>query len=170
MAAAARVLNITSAAISQQIHTLERELGVPLIVRVGRTVRMTEQGGRILLHARQLVRDATDLNSLANEGAIGGELRLGACTTALTGMLPEMLARHGRPVSRHQRQHPVRQLRTAVRVGRSRQPRRSLRAGSALSVAEDLRLAIVARGAADRARAASHCVIATRTTCWRTSR
>jgi DNA-binding transcriptional LysR family regulator len=27
MAAAARVLNITSAAVSQQIHTLEREIG-----------------------------------------------------------------------------------------------------------------------------------------------
>lgn len=93
MAAASRLLNISPSAIAQQIHALERELGAPLIVRVGRTVRMTEQGGRILSHARQLVRDANDLKSMANDAAISGELRLGACTTPLTGMLPEVLAR-----------------------------------------------------------------------------
>jgi DNA-binding transcriptional LysR family regulator len=93
MAAAARVLNITSAAVAQQIHTLERELGVPLIVRVGRTVRMTEEGGRILVRARDLVRDFADLRSIANDSTEAGELRLGACTTALTGMLPAILAR-----------------------------------------------------------------------------
>jgi len=93
MAAAARVLNITAAAIAQQIHTLERELGVPLIVRVGRTVRMTEEGARILDRARNLARDFADLRSIANDNTIAGELRLGACTTALVGILPEVLAR-----------------------------------------------------------------------------
>lgn len=93
MAAAARTLNISPSAIAQQLHALERELGVPLIVRVGRTVRMTEQGGRILANARQLLRDATDLKSIANDDAVSGELRLGACTTALIGMLPPILDR-----------------------------------------------------------------------------
>jgi DNA-binding transcriptional LysR family regulator len=93
MAAAARVLNISSAAIAQQIHTLERELGVPLIVRVGRTVRMTEEGARILLRVRGLVRDLTDLRSIANESPISGELRLGAGPTVLAGILPGVLAR-----------------------------------------------------------------------------
>jgi DNA-binding transcriptional LysR family regulator len=93
MAAAARLLNITSAAVAQQIRTLERELGVPLIVRVGRTVRMTEEGARILARARDLVRDFADLRSIANESTVAGELRLGACTTALSGLLPAILAR-----------------------------------------------------------------------------
>ena len=93
MAAAARVLNISPSAIAQQLHALERDLGTRLIVRVGRTVRMTEQGGRILAGARQLLRDAADLKSMANDAAIAGELRLGACTTPLIGMLPEILAR-----------------------------------------------------------------------------
>lgn len=93
MAAAARLLNITSAAVAQQIHTLERELGVPLIVRVGRTVRMTEEGARILVRARDLVRDFADLRSIANDSTVAGELRLGACTTALSGLLPAILAR-----------------------------------------------------------------------------
>ncbi len=93
MAAAARLLNITSAAVAQQIRTLEREFGVPLIVRVGRTVRMTEEGARILERARDLVRDFADLRSIANESTVAGELRLGACTTALSGLLPAILAR-----------------------------------------------------------------------------
>ncbi|MFC3579267.1 LysR substrate-binding domain-containing protein [Sphingomonas hylomeconis] len=93
MAAAARLLNLSPSAIAQQLQALERELNAPLIVRVGRTVRMTEQGGRILVHARQLLRDAADLKSIANDDALSGELHLGACTTPLMGLLPEILAR-----------------------------------------------------------------------------
>lgn len=93
MAAAARILNITPAAVAQQVRTLERELGAPLITRVGRTVRVTEEGSRILQRARDLLRDVTDLRSVANEGGVAGELRLGACPTALAGMVPDVLAR-----------------------------------------------------------------------------
>lgn len=93
MAAAARTLNLSPSAIAQQLHSLERDLDASLIVRVGRTVRMTEAGGRILASARQLLRDSADLKSLANDDTAHGELRLGACTTPLAGMLPEILAR-----------------------------------------------------------------------------
>ncbi len=93
MAAAASVLNITSAAVAQQIHTLEREIGAPLIVRVGRTVRVTEQGTRYLQRVRGLIRDFADLRSIASESEISGELRLGACPTALAGLVPDILAR-----------------------------------------------------------------------------
>ena len=93
MAAAARLLNITPAAVAQQIRTLERELGAPLIARAGRTVTVTEAGTRILLRARELLRDAADLRTVANDNATAGELRLGAGTNALTGILPDILAR-----------------------------------------------------------------------------
>ena len=93
MAAAARVLNITPAAVAQQIRTLERQIGAPLIARAGRTVSVTEAGTRILERARALVRDVADLRTVANDEATAGELRLGACTTALTGVLPDILAR-----------------------------------------------------------------------------
>src|SRR5580765_1715368 len=93
MAAAARVLDITPAAVAQQIRTLEREFGVTLIARVGRTVSVTEEGARILDRARALLRDVADLRSIANDGSVSGELRLGACPTALAGMLPDILAR-----------------------------------------------------------------------------
>lgn len=93
MAAAARVLNITPATVAQQIRTLERELGAPLIARAGRTVSLTEEGSRILQRARDLLRDVADMRSVANDSEVSGELRLGACPTALAGMLPDILAR-----------------------------------------------------------------------------
>lgn len=93
MAAAARLLNITPAAVAQQLRTLEREIGAPLIARVGRTVGVTEAGARILPRARDLLRDVVDLRTVANDEATAGELRLGAGTNALTGMLPDILAR-----------------------------------------------------------------------------
>ncbi len=92
MAAAARTLNITPAAVAQQIHTLERELGAKLIARVGRTVSVTEEGARILQRARELLRGVSDLRSIAQDSPVSGELRLGACPTALAGMLPDILA------------------------------------------------------------------------------
>lgn len=92
MAAAARTLNITAAAVAQQIHTLERELGAKLVSRVGRTVSVTEEGARILQRARELLRGVADLRSIAQDSPVSGELRLGACPTALAGMLPDILA------------------------------------------------------------------------------
>lgn len=93
MAAAARLLNITPAAVAQQIRTLERQIGTALIARAGRTVSVTEAGARILERARDLLRNADDLRTAAVDDDIAGELRLGAGTTALTGMLPDILAR-----------------------------------------------------------------------------
>jgi DNA-binding transcriptional LysR family regulator len=94
MAAAARLLNITPAAVAQQIRTLERQIGTPLIARAGRTVSVTEAGARILERAREILRAAEDLRTVANDdGSTAGELRLGAGTTALTGVLPDILVR-----------------------------------------------------------------------------
>jgi DNA-binding transcriptional LysR family regulator len=56
-------------------------------------VSVTEEGARILERARDLLRDVADLRSVANDKALSGELRLGACPTALAGMLPDILVR-----------------------------------------------------------------------------
>ncbi len=93
MAAAARVLNITPAAVAQQIRTLEREIGATLIARAGRSVHVTEPGARILQRSRDLLRDAADLSTVANDESTAGELRLGAGTNQLTGIVPDVLAR-----------------------------------------------------------------------------
>lgn len=44
---AGRVLNVTHAAVAQQVRALERELGVALVQRAGRSVGLTEAGRRL---------------------------------------------------------------------------------------------------------------------------
>jgi LysR family transcriptional regulator, glycine cleavage system transcriptional activator len=44
---AGRVLNVTHAAVTQQVRALEAELGVPLVQRTGRSVSLTEAGTRL---------------------------------------------------------------------------------------------------------------------------
>ncbi len=53
-------------------------------------MRVTEAGAAILGRARNFVQDIRDLKSVANEGT-SGELRLGAVSTAISGLLPDVL-------------------------------------------------------------------------------
>ena len=91
MAEAARRLGMTPAAVGQRIRALEDEVGTPLLSRAGRTVRPTEAGNAILARGRQILREVRDLRTLASGGMIAGEVRLGAISTALTGLLPPIL-------------------------------------------------------------------------------
>lgn len=97
MAEAARRLGLTPSAIKQQIHSLERDFGVPLIARAGRTVQPTDAGYGVLERARAIVRDLDDLRALASEhatrGEISGELRLGCINTALHALMPDVMLR-----------------------------------------------------------------------------
>ncbi|MCP3710174.1 LysR family transcriptional regulator [Paraburkholderia sp. CNPSo 3274] len=93
MAEAARRVGVTPAAIAQQIQALERELGVALVMRAGRTVIPTEAGQRVVERARLLVRGFDELKALAQEQEMGGELRVGTITSALLSVLPDVLAR-----------------------------------------------------------------------------
>jgi len=92
VAEAARRLNLTAAAVTQRLRALEREVGAVLITRSGRTMRATEAGAAMLPQAQMLLRALRDLRSLANEKSFSGELRLGAVASALTGLLPPLLA------------------------------------------------------------------------------
>ena len=92
VAEAARRLNLTPAAITQRIRALERDIGATLVSRSGRTVRPTEAGAAVLPQAQLLLRSVRDLRTLANEQNVAGELGLGAISSALTGILPPLLA------------------------------------------------------------------------------
>ena len=77
--AAAR-LHISQPALSRQIHALEQRLGVALIERHGRGIRLTRAGNRLLPRFIELVSRATALAEQAS--ALGGDasyvLRVGA--------------------------------------------------------------------------------------------
>lgn len=92
IAEAARQLDLAPTTLAQQLRALESDLGVPLISRVGRTVKPTVAGSRILDQARRLVRDVCELRSSAsNDSLPSGPLRLGATPTALAGLLPPLM-------------------------------------------------------------------------------
>jgi DNA-binding transcriptional LysR family regulator len=91
IAEAARRLNLTPAAIAQRIRALESEITVPLLSRSGRTVTPTEAGVAILEQARIVLRQVRDLGSIATSDQLTGELRLGAISSALSGLLPIVL-------------------------------------------------------------------------------
>ena len=56
-------------------------------------MHVTEPGSRILDRTRELLRGVADLRTIATDETPAGELRLGAGTNALTGLVPDILAR-----------------------------------------------------------------------------
>lgn len=93
LAEAARRLGLTPAAVALRIKALEAEIGAVLLMRAGRTVRLTAAGEAVLVRAQELIRNVHDLRAIAADGEIAGELRLGAISTAITGLLPGVLSR-----------------------------------------------------------------------------
>jgi LysR family transcriptional regulator, low CO2-responsive transcriptional regulator len=92
--AAARRLVVTEASVSGAISALAAEIGVPLLDRDGRGVRLTAAGHRYVGYARRIL----GLHEEALAAARGeadpahGTLRLAAVTTAGEHLLPSLLA------------------------------------------------------------------------------
>lgn len=92
---AARRLRIAQPALSQQIRSLERELGVLLVARTNRTSGLTDAGARLVARSEQIllsVQDATQ-EMRTHAGEEGGSVRIGcALQTLVEGRLPMLLA------------------------------------------------------------------------------
>jgi DNA-binding transcriptional LysR family regulator len=92
VAAAARRLRLTPTAVALRIRSLEEEIGAVLLVRSGRTMRPTRAGAAIIDKARGFVQDIRELRTLAAGELPVGELRIGAISTALLSVLPDVLS------------------------------------------------------------------------------
>ncbi|WP_219508222.1 LysR family transcriptional regulator [Nonomuraea ceibae] len=94
IAAVAEAVAFTPSAVSQQLSALEREAGVPLLRRTGRTVTLTPAGHLLVEHAQavleQLERASAALAAV--RGGPAGPLRIGAFPTAARVLLPPALA------------------------------------------------------------------------------
>ena len=90
---AAEDLHVAQPAISQQIHALETELGVPLFERLGKRVALTEAGKALLPHARQILAAVEAArNEIREWGALArGTVSLGSPPTVSTHLLPAKL-------------------------------------------------------------------------------
>lgn len=91
LAEASRYLGVTPAAVAQRMQALEAEIGKPLLIRVGRTVRPTEAGYAILGSSERVLREIRQMTGLAHSDSLTGELRLGAIATSLTGFIAPAL-------------------------------------------------------------------------------
>ena len=92
LAAAARALGLTPGAASQAIGALEAQVGVALLERLPRGVRPTPAGERLAAHADAVLAALTRAQSeLA--GHVGQTVRIAAFSTAIIGLLPDLLER-----------------------------------------------------------------------------
>lgn len=92
--AAAR-LAMSQPPLSQAIRQLERQLGVELLVRSSRSVKLTETGRLFLTECRSLILAAERAGDAALGAAAGrqGRLRIAAVASAFTTVLPEIFER-----------------------------------------------------------------------------
>lgn len=90
---AAKRLHIAQPALSQQIRTLERQLGMPLLDRTTRRVELTEPGRILLSDARRILGQVDDAMQRLHRVAAGesGLLRIGFVSSAAFGMLPRVV-------------------------------------------------------------------------------
>ncbi len=91
--AAADVVHVTHAAVSQQMRTLEADLGIALFNRTTRTPKLTPAAHQIVAKARLLIAEYDNLvPSVLADGGLSSVVTLGAVRTTLTGLTPQAMA------------------------------------------------------------------------------
>ncbi len=90
---AALKLHVSQPALSRQIRDLEDELGLPLLERTAKSVRLTEAGRVFLAESRAVLQRADDAVRTARAIATGGrgELHLGYAPSPTARILPPTL-------------------------------------------------------------------------------
>ena len=90
---AALKLHISQPAVSRQIRDLEDEIGLPLLKRVGKSVRLTE-AGRVFLNEARAILKGTD-EAVLKARVVGGkrdaELHVGDFPLAAGRIMPRLL-------------------------------------------------------------------------------
>lgn len=91
---AAERLNIAQPPLSRQIQQLEEELGVVLIEKGSRPVRLTEAGKFFHAHAQELLEQTANLKAMTQRvGKIDRKFAIGFVASTLYGLLPEIVRR-----------------------------------------------------------------------------
>ena len=92
---AARELHLTQPAVSMQVRQLERELGLPLLERVGKRAFPTRAGEILLGHAARAVRELETGVEIVQQlrGVVAGRIRLGTSASFSIYLLPSALRR-----------------------------------------------------------------------------
>jgi DNA-binding transcriptional LysR family regulator len=90
-----RTVGYSASAVSQSLTQLEREVGMPLLERDGRHVRLTPAAHRLVARTDRILAelDAAEAELAADHGSVRGELIIGAFpSAAMELVLPAVLA------------------------------------------------------------------------------
>jgi len=90
---AAKAVFRTPSAVSMQVKKMEESLGRPLFARDSRSVTLTEDGERVLAHARRMLALDRELVAAFHPQTMTGEVRLGLPDDMAEEVLPDMLRR-----------------------------------------------------------------------------
>lgn len=90
---AAETIHVTHAAVSQQMQTLEADLGISLFDRSTRTPELTPVAHQIVAKARILIDEYDNLvPSVLEDDGLSGIITFGVLRTTLTGLTPRAVA------------------------------------------------------------------------------
>lgn len=92
--AAARV-NVTQPALSMQIREMEDQLGLLLVERGPREVRLTPAGREVLARGARVLAEVREIESMGRRQGPAGQVNLGIIPTVAPYLLPPVLARLG---------------------------------------------------------------------------
>ncbi|MCC5783234.1 MULTISPECIES: LysR family transcriptional regulator [Kocuria] len=93
LTAAARSLNYTPSAVSQQLKLLERETGTPLLEAVGRGVRLTPAAQGLVGHTERILAhlEEAEAELAATQDEVRGHLHVAAFQSAMLTVAPTVL-------------------------------------------------------------------------------
>lgn len=95
---AAHAQQLSLSAVSRQLAALERDLGVPLIVRTTRSLRLTEAGQQWYAHCVRILGELDTARKAIMSNRVRGRLTVSTSPTMgmhlLVPALPQILARH----------------------------------------------------------------------------
>lgn len=97
--ASAQTLGYAQSTITTQIQLLEKEFGVRLFERLGRQIKLTQEGKRLMPFAEQILKLSNEAKkTLDNSGLTNGTLSIGTieslCVTRLPRVLKEYRSRY----------------------------------------------------------------------------
>ena len=124
---AARRLYLSQPAVSLQIANLEKQLGLELFQRNGRSIALSEAGKVLLPLAQEALRSVKHIEETMSglKGVMIGELPIACSTTVGKYILPRLVAGLSQQVSRCPRDRPCDEPpgRGRMAAGRSRRDR-----------------------------------------------
>lgn len=89
----AEALNYSPSAVSQQLALLEREVGTPLLRKVGRTLELTPAADALVAETAELLAGLERAETAVQraQGEVGGTVRVAVFQTAVLALMPQVL-------------------------------------------------------------------------------